>query len=41
MNAEEYSEPEKKQSSNVFLEVVVSVFLAVVFVFFLVKFLFF
>jgi len=41
MDTEEYTGEEKKHSSNVFLETVVTVFLAIVFLFFLIKFLFF
>lgn len=41
MDTEDYMEEEKKSENNVFLEVVVTAFLAIVFLFFFVKFLFF
>jgi hypothetical protein len=41
MDTEEYTPDETKNSASIFLEVVVTVFLAVVFLFFFIKFLFF
>lgn len=41
MEPEEYIPDEKRNSTRIFLEVVVTIFLAAVFLFFFVKFLFF
>jgi len=41
MDTEEIIEEKNKRSTNAFLEIVVTVFLALVFLFFLIKFLFF
>ena len=41
MEPEEINESEEKNPANIFLEVVVTIFLAAVFLFFFIKFLFF
>jgi len=41
MDTEELIEEKNNRSANIFLEIVITVFLALVFLFFLIKFLFF